>query len=181
MTFVRAAQGAAFRKCCLRSGSYDGSRRNYFFPRLEPQIGTGSADPVRVGSSMYLRFVIAEIDGDSERALGVFHAVWNLRDAGKLYTYEEDQHDTVRWWFSANLKRPTRFTAAKAPFYRKKNRGLSWFKDTATDHIAQIRELVAILENHSVHVQALKAKRVGYVVYEDEYQIVAEPFADTNC
>jgi len=30
-------------------------------------------------------------------------------------------------------------------------------------------------------VRTLKAKRVGYVVYEDEYQIVAEPFADTEC
>jgi hypothetical protein len=29
-------------------------------------------------------------------------------------------------------------------------------------------------------VRTLKAKRVGYVVYEDEYQIVAEPFADTE-
>ena len=30
-------------------------------------------------------------------------------------------------------------------------------------------------------MRTLKAKRVGYVVYEDEYQIVAEPFADTEC
>lgn len=130
---------------------------------------------------MYLRFVVAEIDEDSERSLGVFHALWNLRVAGKLREYEEAHHDTVRWWFSANLERPTRFTAAKAPFYRKKNRALSWFKDSAIDHIAQIRELVVILENHGVYVRTLKAKRVGYVVYEDEYQIVAEPFADLNC
>jgi hypothetical protein len=46
---------------------------------------------------MYLRFVVADIDEDSERALGVFHAVRYLRDAGKLYAYEEDQHDMVRW------------------------------------------------------------------------------------
>jgi hypothetical protein len=130
---------------------------------------------------MYLRFVVAEIDVDSERALGVFHAVWDLRDAGMLHSSEQDQHDLVRWWFSANLERPTRFTAAKAPFYRKKNRALCWFKDTAFDHIAKIRELVAILENHGAYVQMLKAKRVGYVVYEDEFQIVAEPFSDLNC
>jgi hypothetical protein len=34
-----------------------------------------------------------------------------------------------------------------------------------------------MLENHGVSVQMLKTERVGYVVYEDEYQIVAEPFA----
>ena len=38
-----------------------------------------------------------------------------------------------------------------------------------------------MLENHGVHVRNLKAKRVGYVVYEDEHQIVAQPFADMNC
>ena len=136
---------------------------------------------MRRGIFVYLRFVVSEIDEDSERALGVFHALWNLRDAGELHAYEEDHHDVVLRWFNVNLKRPARFTAAKAPFHRKKNRALSWVKHTAIEHIAQIRELVAILENHGVHVRTLKAKRVGYVVYEDKYQIVAEPFADMRC
>jgi hypothetical protein len=130
---------------------------------------------------MYLRFVVADIDEDSERALGVFHAVRYLRDAGKLYPYEEDQHDMVRWWFNENLGKPTRFTASKPPFYRKKNKAICWFKHTASEHLARVRELAAILDNHGVPVRTLKAKRVGYVVYEDEYQIVAEPFADTEC
>ena len=51
----------------------------------------------------------------------------------------------------------------------------------ATEHLSRVRELVAILENYGAPVRTLKAKRVGYVVYEDEYQIVAEPFADTEC
>lgn len=105
----------------------------------------------------------------------MFHAVWNLRDAGKLHAYEENQHDMVRWWFSTNLERPWRLTAAKTAFHRKKSRALSWFKDNAIEHITQIRELVAILDNRGVHVRSLKAKRVGYVVYENEYQIVAGP------
>jgi hypothetical protein len=130
---------------------------------------------------MYLRFVVPEIADDSEHALGVFHAVRYLRDTGKLHDCEEDQHDMVRCGFNENLERPTRSTASKAPFYRKKSRALSWFKDTATEHLARVRELVAILDNHGVPVRTLKAKRVGYVVYEDEYQIVAQPFADTEC
>jgi hypothetical protein len=56
---------------------------------------------------MYSRFVVADIDTDSERALGVFHAVWNLRDAGELYAHEEE-HDSTRWWFHENLEKPTR-------------------------------------------------------------------------
>jgi len=39
----------------------------------------------------------------------------------------------------------------------------------------------SLLESHGVAVQMLKTKQVGYVVYEYEYQIVAEPFADTKC
>ena len=108
--------------------------------------------------------------------LGVFHAVRNLREEGKLYRYEEEQHDLIRQWFNENLEKPTRFTASKPPFYRKPNKAVSWFKDSANEHLNYVRELVAILQNHGVIVQLLKTERVGYVVYEDEYQIVAEPF-----
>lgn len=126
---------------------------------------------------MYLRFVVGEIDEDSQRELGVFHALGYLRDQGKLLQYEEEQEDLIRRWFNENLEKPIRFTTSKAPFYRKKNRAISWFKDNAQEHLDRIRSLVAILENHGVAVQMLKTNRVGYVVYEDEYQIVAEPFS----
>lgn len=66
----------------MRSGSYDGSRRNYFFPQIERQLGIGDSCSVRMEIRMYLRFVVAEINDDSERSLGVFDVVWNLRDAG---------------------------------------------------------------------------------------------------
>jgi hypothetical protein len=39
------------------------------------------------------------------------------------------------------------------------------------------QRLVAILKIHGVAVRTIKAKRVGYVVYEHEFQIVAEPFS----
>ena len=78
------------------------------------------------------------------------------------------------------LRRPTRFTASKPPFYRKKNAAISLFRDTAHEHLARVRELVVILEHHGVSVRMLKANRVGYIVYEDEFQIVARPFSDTR-
>jgi len=127
---------------------------------------------------MYLRFVVAEIDKASERELGVFQAAYNLRDDGKLYPYEEPHLDELRKWFNAHLKEPTRFTTANPPFYRKKNRAISWFKDSAHEHIARMREMVAILENHGIPVQMIKTERVGYVVYEDEHQVVAQPFSE---
>jgi hypothetical protein len=126
---------------------------------------------------MFLRFVVPEIDEDSERELGVFHAVRKLRESGALSDHEEEHHDLIRAWFNQHLEKPTRFTTAKPPFYRKKSRAISWFKDTAHEHLARARQLVTILQNHEVPVQMLKTDRVGYVVYEDEYQVVAEPFA----
>jgi hypothetical protein len=127
---------------------------------------------------MYLRFIVGDIDEDSKRELGVFHAVGDLRERGELSVHEEEHHDILREWFNENLEKPTRFTASKPPFYRRKKKAISWFKDSAHEHIARVRSLVAILQSHGVHVRMLKTDRVGYVVYEDEYQIVAEPFAE---
>lgn len=181
MISARADLAGAFKKCCMRTGLYDGSRRNYFFSRIKHKARGNAYAPWERCIRMYLRFVVNEIDADSERALGVFQAVRDLRDAGELLAYEEEQHDEVRYWFNVNLERPTRFTAARAPFYRKKNRGLCWFKDSAHEHLAHVRGLVTILENHGVWVRTLKARRVGYIVYEDEYQVVAQAFADMDC
>jgi hypothetical protein len=125
---------------------------------------------------MYLRFVVSELDEDSNKELGVFHAIGRLRATGKLYSYEEIHHDLIRQWFNENLKKPTRFTASKGPFYRKQNKAISWFKDSAEEHLSRVRELVATLRNHGVIVHMLKTDRVGYIVYEDEHQIVAESF-----
>jgi hypothetical protein len=102
---------------------------------------------------MYLRFVVSEIDEDSNMELGVFHALGYLREEGKLSDFEEEQHELIRHWFNAHLEKPVRFTASKPPFYRKKNKAISWFKDTAHEHLAQIRGLVAILKSHGVVVR----------------------------
>jgi hypothetical protein len=40
--------------------------------------------------------------------------------------------------------------------------------------------MVAILENHDIWVETLITARPGYVVYKDEFQVVAEPFSDST-
>jgi len=96
---------------------------------------------------MYLRFVIAERIQDSGRDLGVLHAVRNLEEEERLDAHELEQVEIVRDWFNQHLEKPTRLTASKPPFYRKQNKAISWFKDTAHEHIARVRELVVILEH----------------------------------
>jgi hypothetical protein len=126
---------------------------------------------------MYLRFVVAELHHDTGKELGVFHALRFLREDGGLTPDEEELHNQIREWFAANLKTPTKFTASKPPHYRKKSKAISWFKDTAHEHIGHMRSLAEILRDHGISVEMLKTERVGYVVYEDEHQVVAEPFA----
>ncbi len=64
---------------------------------------------------MYLRFVVAEIHPNSQRELGVFQAVVNLRNDGKLYPHEEEQHDVIRQWFNDNLEKPKRLVQGLSP------------------------------------------------------------------
>jgi hypothetical protein len=129
---------------------------------------------------VFVRFAVGQIDDSSQRGLGVFQALYRLRNEGKLYPYEEEHFRTVSEWFNGNLQKPKRFTTAKPPYYRKQSKAISWFRDTAHEHIALIREMVAILESHGISVRMIKAQRVGYVIYEDEHQVVAEPFSDVR-
>ena len=51
--YVRAVPDDAFKKCCIRSGRYDGSSRNYFFPRIENvNLVRGDVAPCRRTSGM---------------------------------------------------------------------------------------------------------------------------------
>jgi hypothetical protein len=42
-----------------------------------------------------------------------------------------------------------------------------------------MREFQEVLERYGVTVQMIRAKRLGYVLYEDEFQVAAYPFSDT--
>lgn len=128
---------------------------------------------------MSRRFVVDEIDDDSECEPGNFPCNWvsaRWRQTFLVRTGAVRQDEGIGPWFSENLEKPTRFATAKAPFYGKQNNAISWFKDDAVEHLSRIRTRVAILQSHGVSVKALKTDRAGYIVHEDECQIVAEPF-----
>ena len=129
---------------------------------------------------MFVRFVTAEVHHESHEELGVFQAAFRLRNNNMLSEEEGAIFQEIRDWFNENLDEPTRFTSAKPPFYRKRQNGISWLKDSARKHIGKIREIVALLERHDVPVRMIKSARPGYIVYEDEFQIVAVPFADSK-
>jgi hypothetical protein len=128
----------------------------------------------------YIRFVAGDLDSDSLREVGILQVAYRLRDDPKLYDYEAALLAEHLEWFEHHLKTPSRFTAAKPPYYRKENRAISWFKETAAEHLARAREIVRLLEGHGISVRMIKTDRPGYVVYEDDHQVVAQPFADAS-
>ncbi|MCL6283047.1 hypothetical protein M3P21_05820 [Ruegeria sp. 2012CJ41-6] len=89
--------------------------------------------------------------------------------------------DMLREWFADHLEVPNRFSRSSSKgYYLRETRGLSWFKPTAIEHISKAFELKSILEESGYAIDVLKENRIGYVVYEDEHQIIAEPFAETS-
>jgi len=127
---------------------------------------------------MYIRFITGEIDDHSNQEAGVFQAAYQLLRHSSMPEYEYARLRELLDWFNANLEKPIRFTTSKPPYYRKQNRAISWFKDTATAHIAKLREIMIILDSHDIHTEMIQTDRPGYIVYEDPHQVVAEPFSD---
>ena len=123
---------------------------------------------------MFIRFVSSEHDEDSHVSAGLFSAAFNLRCSLGLPQYELDALVELVDWFNVHLESP--FTYLRPA--KRHERAISWFKPTAGEHLARAWELIAILERNDVLIWPIKSTRTGYIYYEDDYQVLAEPFAD---
>lgn len=132
---------------------------------------------MRCDALMLVGFVIHKNDQDSGRRQGLFQALSDLEYEGVLLEHEQAQYDGTYEWFRKHLRKPRSFTRSSKPHAKKV--ALSWFKDTAIEHISKMHELIQILEAHGIVVDTLRTERPGYIVYEDEFQITAEPFRET--
>jgi hypothetical protein len=126
----------------------------------------------------YVRFCIPHRHQISQQPIGAFQAAYVLRDRGQLTPGEREWFDELDQWFKTHLKRPARFASSSRPNAPK--RAISWLKLSAADHVTRMRELVALLAHKDVIVDELRTDRPGYVVYEDEHQVVAMPFSDST-
>lgn len=128
---------------------------------------------------MFMRFVQSTPVPGMRAREGFFSAAYRLQERAGLDARSLGQLEELLAWFRKNLKIPPRFnrTSSKG-HYRRETKGLSWFKPSATQHLDKAFELADLLRRHGIAIEILKAARVGYVVYEDDHQVVAEPFAD---
>ena len=123
---------------------------------------------------MFLRFAIPAKDKQSHMGQGLLHAAYALRAEGKLAEHEESVVREILDWFNRRLPIPSRFARSTRPHAECK--AVSWFKYSAQEHIARMTELAAVLVERGRIVERLTTDRPGYIVYEDEYQVTAEPF-----
>jgi hypothetical protein len=104
-----------------------------------------------------------------------------LRAAKHLAPDDRQSIETLLTWLENNLATPTRFNRTRSKgYYRRNTKGIAWFRDTAHEHLSRMHELKRILETHGESVELIREDRIGYVVYEDAIQAVAEPFSDTR-
>jgi hypothetical protein len=127
---------------------------------------------------MFIRFVIHHIDSDSGRRQGLFQALADLEHSGELLPHEQMEYERINLWFRRNLKRPRSFSRSTKPHAKKV--AISWFKSEATEYIANMHVFAQILREHGIEVDELRSERPGYIVYEDAFQVAAEPFKDTG-
>jgi hypothetical protein len=130
---------------------------------------------------VYLRFVVARTHDNTGLKNGLFNDAYALLRGDTLSGIHRKQLDGCLAWFDDHLPVPARFNSSTSKgAARRKSRGISWIKPDAAEHISRMRELGSILNEYGIKVTMIKTRRPGRIVYEDEWQIVAEPFADTG-
>lgn len=130
---------------------------------------------------MYVRFVTArKVDGSSARE-GFFVAAYELARRDEIDTETRRRAEEMLAWYRKHLPIPKRFNRSSSKGRSPRSGiAISWFKPTATEHLAKAHEMAALLSENGYPIDILKSLNPGYVTYEDNYQVVAEPFADSG-
>lgn len=124
---------------------------------------------------MLLRFVIADRDERSGQPAGLMTAAYRLLRAGDLGAIDEAALREHLHWIESQVPVPTRF-ARKRNVSHKHTHGISWLKAEATEAASHLFAIAKIMRQAGQPVEILRTERPGYVVHEDAWQVVAEPF-----
>jgi hypothetical protein len=117
---------------------------------------------------MFVRFVVGTNQDRPRVQAGVVTELRMLRDSGELPGYYHEQVEELFEWMNAELPCPPFEASQWSPD------AICWFKDSAQHFISRLRDMIAILELHGRPVRMITTTRPGVILYEDDYQIVAE-------
>lgn len=108
---------------------------------------------------------------------GIFPSAYKARREKWLSSGSHDELCDLLLWFKDNLPIPDRFAASRRP--HAEHSGISWIRTSAHDHMRRLRRIAELLGSVGIPVHELRTTRPGYILYEDEHQVVALPFGDT--
>ena len=124
---------------------------------------------------MLLRFVIPDRDERTGQQTGLMTVAYRLLRSGDLSHAEEEGLRSHMKWLEINLPVPAKF-ARKRNVSHKATHGIPWLKSSAADAVRYLHAIADIARRHDYSVDVMQTERPGYIVYEDEWQVVAEPF-----
>lgn len=130
-----------------------------------------------MSAAMFHRFVVDEVDPDSGRRMGLFQIAYRLERENLWTANDRQAFIDLEHWFSDHLQTPATFALGKKP--HAKGRAVSWFRATARTHLDQAWRLARLVGRYRSDVTTIRTERPGYVVFQDDAQVIAYPFADT--
>lgn len=122
-----------------------------------------------------MRFFSGAIHEDSHASEGLFRAAYRLLEETRLPDYEHEALRELMNWFDEHLVSPYEYRLRPAALA---GRSLCWFRAGAREHLQRAWEITVILQEHDIYVWTIKSDCPGYILYEDEVQVLAFPFDD---
>ena len=125
----------------------------------------------------FIRFVVpSRTHPESHTAIGVIAIAYELARSADIDVILADELQQRLAWLEQHLAVPARFnrTTSKG-WYRRESRGISWLRRGAIKHVSALRALSAVVERCGIEVVEIQEDRVGYIIYTDDVQVVAEP------
>jgi len=149
--------------CCLPGtlAYFEGEDERLLLERPQPK-----------GAEVLVRFIAAVRDPGSHREEGIFQAASRLLDAHGLTAHDARALQAELRWFAEHLNVPHSFSRARQP------RAICWFRSDAQNAMGHVWAMVRLLESHGIGITKITTDRPGYVVYEDDLQVAAEPFQE---
>lgn len=126
-----------------------------------------------VPDKTYVRFVCFQSIGRQRSRLGLFKAIDEAVESEHAPGWAITEARSLSAWFNANLAIPKTFSTGGHKGFGQP--GLSWFKPVVAEHISRMHRLKLALEECGIHVEELTTRDPGLIVWQDEFQIVAEP------
>jgi hypothetical protein len=123
----------------------------------------------------YVRFESPERDPDTGQPIGLLKLAYELLRSDDITDAAHAELRAHVAWMEDRVPAPARFSRKRNANHRH-DHGVTWAKASATELVARLRAVAAILHAHGRAVRLVATARPGYVVHEDDWQVVAEPF-----